>query len=116
MNKLDMYITIIFIIKIVFIILAVTHVYLKAKGKAQSELDTKILFWKERIEFVFVLLMSILLMYTFFPRRQIPIPIDYEMKLLFFLFGFILIITAKWEVFIEESPIYKQLHNRHKTK
>lgn len=116
MNKLDMYITIIFIIKIVFIILAVTHVYLKAKGKAQSELDTKILFWKERIEFVFVLLMSILLMYTFFPRRQIPIPIDYEMKLLFFLFGFILIITAKWEVFIEESPIYKKLHNQHKTK
>lgn len=110
MKKLDMYVTFIFIVKIVFLILAVTHVYLKAKGKAHSELDNKILFWKERIEFVFVLLMSILLMYTFFPRRQIPIPIDYEMKLLFFLFGLILIITAKWDVFIEESPLYKKLH------
>lgn len=116
MKKLDMYITFIFIVKIVFLILAVTHVYLKAKGKDKTELDNEILFWKERIEFVFVLLMSILLMYTFFPRRQIPIPIDYEMKVLFFLFGLILIITAKWEVFIEESPIYKKLHNRHKTK
>ena len=77
MKKLDLYITFIFIIKIVFLILAVTHVYLKAKGKANTELDTKILFWKEKIEFVFVLLMSILLMYTFFPRRQIPIPIYY---------------------------------------
>jgi len=116
MTKLDVYIMGIFIIKIVFIILAVTHVYLKAKGKDNSELDNKILFWKERIEFIFIVLMSILLMYTFFPRRQIPIPIDYEMKLLFFLFGLILIITAKWEVFIEESPTYIKLHNRHKTK
>jgi len=116
MTKLDVYVMFIFITKIIFIMLAVTHIYLKAKGKAQSELDTKILFWKERIEFIFILLMSILLMYTFFPRRQIPVPIDYEMKLLFFLFGFILIITAKWEVFIEESPVYKKLHNRHKTK
>ena len=116
MKKLDLYITFIFMIKIVFLILAVTHVYLKAKGQAKTELDTKILFWKEKIEFVFVLLMSILLMYTFFPRRQILIPIDYEMKVLFFLFGLILIITAKWDVFIESSPIYKKLHNRHKTK
>ena len=116
MKKLDMYVTFIFIVKIAFLILAVTHVYLKAKGKEKTELDNKILFWKERIEFIFVLLMSILLMYTFFPRRQILIPIDYEMKLLFFLFGLILIITAKWDIFIDESPVYKLLENRRKTK
>ena len=112
MKKLNMYVTFIFIVKIVFLILAVAHMYLKVKGKARTALDNKIQFWKERIEFVFVFLMSILLMYTFFPRRQILTPIDYEMKVLFFLFGLILIITAKWDVFIESSPI----HNRHKTK
>jgi hypothetical protein len=116
MKKLDMYVTFIFIVKIVFLGLSIAHVYLKAKGKNKSELDDKIIFWKDRIEFVFVLLMSILLMYTFFPRRQIPIPIDYEMKVLFFLFGVILIITAKWDIFIDESPIYKLMESHRKTK
>jgi hypothetical protein len=116
MKKLDMYVTFIFIVKLVFIILAVSHIYLKAKGKANTELDNKIQFWKERIEFVFVCLMSILLIYTFFPRRKIPIPIDYEMRVLFFLFGIILILTAEWGTFIDASLGYKLLHNRHKTK
>jgi hypothetical protein len=116
MRKLDMYVTFIFIVKIVFFILAVAHIYLTVKGKDNTELDNKIIFWKERIEFVFIVLMSILLMYTFFPRRQIPIPIDYEMRILFYLFGFILILTAKWDIFFKESPIYKLRETRHTTK
>ena len=116
MKKLNMYVTFIFIVKLVFFLLAVAHIYLKAKGKARTALDNKIQFWKERIEFVFVFLMSTLLIYMFFPQRQIPIPIDYEMRVLFYLFGFILILTAKWGIFIDESPMYKLLHNRHKTK
>ena len=116
MKKLDIYITSIFIVKVVFLILTVTHIYLKAKGKDKTELDTKILFWKERIEFVFIVLMSILLMYTFFPRRQIPIPIDYEMRVLFFLFGIVLILTAKWGIFINESLVYSHRISPSKTK
>lgn len=115
MKKMDMYVTFIFIVKLAFLILSVVHIYLKVKGKGKSESDNKILFWKERVEFVFVFLMSILLIYTFFPRRQILIPIDYEMRVLFFLFGFILILTAKWDTFIGESNVYKLLENHRKT-
>jgi hypothetical protein len=115
MKKLDMYITFIFIVKIVFFILAVTHIYLKVKGKDNTELDNKILFWKDRIEFIFILLMSMLLIYTFFPQRRIPIPIDYEMRILFYLFGFILILTAKWGEFFEGTSI-KLLQGHHKIK
>jgi hypothetical protein len=109
MNKYDMYITFIFIIKIGFIIMAVLHVYLKAKGEEKSDLDKTILFWKERLEFIFIALMSILLIYIFNPRTDRSILIDKETKILLYLFGFILIITARWDLFIKESPLTKKL-------
>lgn len=103
-----MYITFIFIIKIGFFITAVTHIYLKAKGQDKSDLDKKILYWKERFEFIFIALMSILLIYLFNPRVDRSILIDNETKILLYLFGFILLITAKWDLFIKESPLVKK--------
>ena len=108
MNKYDMYITFIFIVKIGFIILAITHLYLKAKGKDLSPTDKKVLYWKERLEFVFVALMSALLIYLFNPRSNRSAVIDGETKLLLYLFGFILLITAKWEIFFSQAKWAKQ--------
>lgn len=105
MDKYNMYVTFIIIIKIGFILLSLTHVYLKIKGKEHTETDKKILFWKERLEFIFTFLMSALLIYTFNPWRLQPVKIDKETQLLFYLFGFVLIITAKWEIFIKETPL-----------
>lgn len=102
-----MYVTFIFLIKIGFIIMAVTHIYLKVKGDEHSDLDKKILYWKERFEFVFIALMSILLIYVFNPRVDRNILVDKETKILLHLFGFILLITAKWDIFFKESPLFK---------
>lgn len=107
MNRYDMYITLIFIIKIGFILLAVTHGYLKLKGKELSPTDKKIVYWKERMEFIFIALMSILLIYLFNPRRDRSATVDSETKLLLYLFGFVLLITAKWELFFTESKWFK---------
>jgi hypothetical protein len=109
MDKYNIYVTFIFLIKIGFILMAVTHIYLKAKGKEKSDLDKKILYWKERFEFIFIALMSILLIYVFNPRTDRTILLDKETKLLLYLFGFILLITAKWDVFIKESPLVKKI-------
>jgi hypothetical protein len=87
--------------------MALLHVYLKFKGKERSDLDKKILYWKERFEFIFIALMSALLIYIFNPRTNNSILIDKETKLLLFLFGFVLLITAKWDIFIKESPLLK---------
>lgn len=111
MNKYDIYITFIFLIKIGFIIMAITHVYLQVKGDKKSDLDKKILFWKERFEFIFIALMSILLIYIFNPRADRINLIDKETKILLYLFGFILLITAKWDIFIKESPFFKKIQN-----
>ena len=107
MNKYDMYVTAIFVIKIGFILMAITHVYLEMKGKEKTDLDKKILFWKERFEFIFTALMSVLLIYIFNPRYNNFNLIDKETEVLFYLFGFVLIITAKWRIFFKQSPLLK---------
>jgi len=105
-----MWIYLIFTIKIVFLILAFIHIYDIVKGKEGDAADLKIVYWKNRVEFIFSLMMSCLLIYLFYPGRgNKAITLDYETKLLLFLFGFILIITAKWSVFIKESKFVKKV-------
>jgi hypothetical protein len=105
---LDYYIFFIILIKIVFIISAIGHIILtqstNSKGK---QIDTRLVYWKERTEFIFIISMAILLLYHFNPRFSKNI-IDKETSFLFFLFGWILIFTAKWGIFIEEAP-WRQL-------
>ena len=107
MYNFNLYITLIFIIKLGFISLALTHIYLKVKGKSQSDLDKKIMYWKERFEFIFILLMAMLLIYLFNPRTDRIVMINGETKVLLYLFGFILLITAKWGEFFHEAEWFK---------
>jgi hypothetical protein len=109
MNKLNVYIGFIIFIKVCFIILAISHLYLKLTHKDGSKMDKTIVFWKERVEFVFVILMAVLLIYLFSPRNDRNLLITYETKILLYLFGFILLITADWKVFFHESPFFKML-------
>ena len=125
MPLLNKYITLIFIVKIIFIILALSNLYLNTKikmetnkskqtnetNKTQKYIETQkhIEFWKARIEFIFICLMSILLIFLFNPRQNRLNLITYEAKLLLFLFGFILIITAEWKHFYTESPFFEKI-------
>ena len=109
MNKFDMYIIILFLLKIIFVILAFSHLYFKIKHKTGSETDKQILFWKEKIEFIFIILMSCLLIYLFNPRNDRIFMINQETKILLFLFGFILLITANWSTFFKESGVFKKI-------
>lgn len=107
MSYFSKFVILIILMKIIFIILAVSHLYLKIKGKEDSETDKKIIYWKERVEFVFITLMSIMLIYIFNPRANRETLIDFEIKVLLYVFGFILLITAKWGIFFKESPFLK---------
>ena len=89
--------------------MAVSHIYLKSKGEEKSDLDKKVLYWKERFEFIFIALMSILLIYLFNPRSNKNITIDRETKILLYLFGFILLLTAKWDIFFKESHFFSRI-------
>jgi len=111
MNNLDLFINFIIFTKICFIIFVLTHGYLKRTGKLDSELDIKAVYWKEKIEFIFKALMAVLIIYLFNPRYKRESIIDYETKVLLFLFGIILLISAKWDVFFEESKWFMKLQN-----
>ena len=130
MTFLEIYIFFIFLIKLIFIILAITNLYLKKqipveekenqetqenkktdKIKKQIELREKIENWKKHIELLFKFLMSLLLIYIFNPRYNRVHLINYEAKLLFFLFGIILIVTAQWKEIINESPLLVYIQN-----
>ena len=77
------------------------------KEEKEEKSDVKLVYWKERTEFIFVICMSLLLIYYFRPGHMKPI--DRETSLLFFLFGWILIITAKWSDFFASAKWDKDL-------
>lgn len=107
----DYFIFFIIFIKFIFIISAIGHLILSHSSSDKSEkLDPKFVYWKERTEFVFIISMSLLLIYHFHPRFARK-PINDETGLLFFLFGVILIVTAKWGLFVKEAPWYERIAN-----
>lgn len=111
MKYFTAYIYTIILVKIVFISLSLTHVYLKIKKQETSVLDRTVVFWKERVEFVFVFLMACLLIYLFAPITNKGVEVTGETKIVLYLFGVILLITAKWEEFFKETPIFMRIQN-----
>jgi hypothetical protein len=117
MNGFHIFIFIIFLIKLLYIILSISHLYCNVKkinkknNKEYLSNSTciKIQYWRERVEFVFVVLMSILIIYLFYPKQNRLNLITYETKLLLFIFGIILLTKAPWKIFIEESPWFIDL-------
>lgn len=111
---------IIFIIavKVLFIGLAIYDKLLLEKikhigtpsQKTDSEgRETTVKYWKGRVEFVFVILMSIVLIYLFYPRSKTQVSIDSHTRLLLFLYGIITIFTADWTQFFDTSIIWSTL-------
>ena len=93
------YIKSIILVKLCFLFFILVQIYLLLKGKKDSEMDTKIKYWKNKFEFIFKTLMALLLIFLFNPNTDRSVLIDNETKILLCLFGVILIITTKWNEF-----------------
>ena len=109
-SDINFFVFFIIFIKIVFILTAIGHIILthvSKKTDTTNSIDSKLMLWKERTEFIFIICMSILLIYYFRPGHLKPI--NSETALLFFLFGWILIITAKWNDFITGVKWYSAI-------
>lgn len=105
---------IIIFMKVVFIIASLGHIvftHYNKDSEMSKMLNTKFNYWKKRTEFMFVILMSILMIFIFSPWKNNKKYITKEMTILFYLFGFILIITADWNLFITEAKWYKTIKN-----
>ena len=108
----DYFIVFILITKLIYAILLVIHIYLKIKGRADDSLDSKIVFYKDNLEIVFIISMSILLIYLFYPRHINPPEIDTQSRLLLFLYGIIILFTLDWSKFIDESKFLTYIKNK----
>jgi hypothetical protein len=108
MGVFKLFVYFLVLIKTLFILAAIYEIYLKKKGGSKKTI-AKLSYWKDRFEFVFVVGVAIILIIFFTPlKAKIPF-IDFEVKLLFFFLGWILLITADWAVFSKESKMFKNL-------
>jgi hypothetical protein len=111
MDSFSIYVSLIFIVKIIFIFLAITLLYTTRQTPKNEKLIGSLKLWKGKVEFIFKIMMSIMLIYVFNPRSNNIRLINREAKILLCLFGFILIITADWSTFTVESKIFEKIQN-----
>jgi hypothetical protein len=98
----------IYLLKLAFICLSLYKIYVKQRTPYDEVKIQQIQFWKERIEFIFVISMSILLIKVFYPFSN-HIYISNDKRTLFFLFGIILLVSARWENFFKASTLFIEL-------
>jgi hypothetical protein len=109
----DYFVVFIVIVKISFFILSFSLIYLKIKthGQPETEIMKNLTYWKERVEFVFILDIAILLTYLFYPKREKPIPIDNISRNLLFAYGILIMLTAKWDLFFKEDTVIELMNS-----
>jgi hypothetical protein len=112
-TKIDYYVVFITIIKIIFVITALGHVILSHTNSSLSKYDDSFIYWKKRTEFIFIISMSMLMIYYFHPFVKSE-PMSSDTRFLFFLFGWVLLVTANWNIFFTESPWIQNIANAFK--
>lgn len=113
MNNLDYFIYFIVFIKLIYFILSVINILLSKKEKDKQTIkNIKLVeFVKDRVEFIFIFFMAILLIIVFYPLNEKQIHINIHTKLLLFIYGIIILLNADWSGFINSSYIYKKIIN-----
>jgi len=107
MNLYNILIYVTFFVKVSFLFTLIYLRYVKTKQPKNLILQAKLTTIKEQLDFVFIWLMSLILIINFNPYVKF-IQIDPETKMLFFLYGIIMIFTANYSFFESNSII---LHN-----
>jgi hypothetical protein len=104
-----LFIYFIILIKIVFIVSKLLTRYLEhKKSEKYQETLLSLEYISEKSEFIFVFCMSILLILLFNPYNKTFV-ITKETRILLFLYGIIIILTANWGAFIKEPRILTEI-------
>ena len=113
MNGYNLLILVIIMIKIIYILLLLTKIYNKIYNLTDTLFGINVLFWLDRIEFIYTFLMAILIILLF--KNAIRVGkiciYDKETITLMYVFGFILLFSANWKQFISDSFIIQNIQN-----
>uniref|UniRef100_A0A6C0EEL4 Uncharacterized protein n=1 Tax=viral metagenome TaxID=1070528 RepID=A0A6C0EEL4_9ZZZZ len=99
----------IILMKGLFLFFAMWNFYLKKKnGRGgdsgnKTKLEKRISYYKNLTENIFIVLVSILLIYLFNPYHDNKYLDDKYVKVLFFIYGFLMLITFDWSEFVRFS-------------
>ena len=108
-KSMNYYITFVFIVKILYALSASTAFYLSYTKKDSDVFYEDLVFWRDRFEFIFIGCMSTLIIYFFYPTSTKPLDFDFETRLLFYVFGWIVLLKANWKMFFGESFLLNAL-------
>jgi hypothetical protein len=95
-----------FAVKIAFIISILSDKYLLKFQPSNAELIKKFALMKGQLDFVFILLMSVILIVNFGPWVTY-VNIDTETKILFFVYGIIMPLEADYTTFFNQSVFFQ---------
>ena len=111
MTAYNFLIILIIIIKLIFILLKGAAFYNRVMGNIDTLFGTNVLFWADRVEFIYTFLMAIMIITLFRNAVKDGVLCIYDKETLFlmYVFGFILLFTAKWSDFISESTVIKNI-------
>jgi len=117
----DNYVIFVIIIKILFVIFAVISRHYQKKIKTAGNNTSQVqeytqkynwaLYWKDRLEFFFLISTSLICIIVFYPFYSDPIFIDRHTKILLFIYGFIVLITLNWNILGTPPPWFISLQN-----
>jgi len=109
-SKMDIFILFIIAAKIMFSVTWFLLIVFNKTGYANF-LNDDFEYARDVSEFIFNMSMAIILIVVFNPYYKYEGTIDREMRLLFFVFGTILILTADWSMIFGHLKIFDTLHS-----
>ena len=93
----------IILVKCLFLFFAVWNFYLKKKndrGDSETKLEKNVSYYKNLMENIFMVLVSILLIYLFNPYHENKYLLDDKyIKALLFIYGILILVTFDWSEF-----------------
>lgn len=101
-------------IKTIFILTTVVIKFYEYKYKGSNKKEHQVLIedlkqFRDRIEFVFKICMSCILIWIFYPWHTKPLLVDNDTKMLLYLYGFFSIITSPWNIFFNDNQWFDDL-------
>jgi len=83
-----------------FVFFVIWNFYLKKKsGGAETKLEKRISYYRNLTENIFIVLVSLLLIYLFNPYHDNKYLDDKYVKVLFFIYGILMLVTFDWSEF-----------------
>ena len=110
-NGYDFFLMLVIVAKITFVIIALRVQYFEHTNSKSKEELSKIHRRQEIIDFFALMLIYILLLYTFFPKRKhLDIVIGHHEQIIFFALGIIGIMHLDWSYSKRNNRIYVGNH------